>query len=191
MEWLPSQVGDTILGTLVRSNHDVGVKLRPPSLNNGLGTSSGSSLMEEISHLLPEQPALSTEEMRSTRPGPSRLRTSGHSGSLIIDRNLADAHLIGRLVDAYFLCYNSSYPILHELTFRGKYEIRCQIHESSSWHTIFYAVLAIGSWILGVETEPKAYDFYAAARSHMSLRMLEVGNLLTVQAFLLMVRLAL
>ncbi|KAE8356860.1 fungal-specific transcription factor domain-containing protein [Aspergillus coremiiformis] len=151
-----------------------------------LGTGSGSSLMEAISHLLPEQPTGTTDGIRRTRLKCDELARKDQSNRLLLARTLSDTVIIGRLIDAYFGSYNSSYPILHEPTFREQYAKRNQIHQRSSWHPIFYLVLSIGSWILGTEAEPDAYDFYAAARSHMSLRMLEVGSLLTVQAFLLM-----
>ncbi|KAB8259419.1 fungal-specific transcription factor domain-containing protein [Aspergillus pseudonomiae] len=151
-----------------------------------LGTGSGSSLMETISHLLPAQPTLATEGERSTYRKSVGPTNKGRPDSLALARSLSDTATTARLIDAYFLSYNRAYPILHEPTFRERYHHRHQIHEASSWHPIFYTVLAIGSWITGADMEPDAYDFYAAARSRMSLRMLEVGNILTVQAFLLM-----
>jgi transcriptional regulatory protein GAL4 len=48
-------------------------------------------------------------------------------------------------------------------------------------------VLAIGHWTLTEDSEAEQSRYYTAARSRMSMRMLESGNLLTVQAFLLMV----
>ncbi|OKL59756.1 hypothetical protein UA08_04500 [Talaromyces atroroseus] len=92
----------------------------------------------------------------------------------------------GFLVDTYFMCYNTSYPILHEHTFRQKYQDRHQIQSRSSWHTIFYIVFAIGNWIRGGTSESKQCVYYSAARSCMSMQMLESGTLLTVQVFLLM-----
>ncbi|KAE8372500.1 fungal-specific transcription factor domain-containing protein [Aspergillus bertholletiae] len=151
-----------------------------------LGTGSGSSLMESISHLLPEQPTLAMEGALSTNRRSVRVINNDQPNILILERRLSDTSMMKRLIDAYFVSYNRAYPILHEPTFRERYQSRHQIQASSSWNPIFYMVLAIGSWITGADTEPDAYDFYAAARSHMSLRMLEVGNILTVQAFLLM-----
>lgn len=99
--------------------------------------------------------------------------------------NLADTATINSLIDAYFTWYNPSYPILHERTFRREYENRHQIHSRSTWHSIFFLVLAIGHWTVTEDTEQCHY--YTAARSRMSMRMLESGTLLAVQAFLLMV----
>lgn len=101
--------------------------------------------------------------------------------------NLADATTLDSLVDAYFGWYNPSYPILHEKTFREKFQSRHQVHSRSSWHIIFHLVFAIGHWILGEESEAEQSKYYMTARSCMSMRMLESGTLLTVQACLLMV----
>ncbi|KAJ5747112.1 uncharacterized protein N7511_008808 [Penicillium nucicola] len=46
--------------------------------------------------------------------------------------------------------------------------------------------MPIGHWTITEDSEAEQSRYYTAARSHMSMRMLESGNLLTVQAFLLM-----
>lgn len=164
----------------------VSTEINIMTLNATPGTGSGSSLMEAISKLLPEHPEPDTERVR----GHTKRQENGgraDSTNMLLAKNLADTHVIEDLIHTYFSCYNPSYPILHEQNFRAKYEKRRYIRQSSSWHAAFFMVLAIGSWILGAETEPEAYDFYAAARSYMSLRTLEAGNVHTVETFLLMV----
>lgn len=101
--------------------------------------------------------------------------------------NLADTTTMNGLIDAYFMWYNPSYPIIHEKTFREEYQNWHHIHPRSSWHSIFFLVLAIGHWTLAEDSEAEQSRYYTAARSRMSMRMLESGNLLTIQAFLLMV----
>jgi transcriptional regulatory protein GAL4 len=101
--------------------------------------------------------------------------------------NLADTTTINGLIDAYFMWYNPSYPIIHERNFRDEYQNRHHIHPRSSWHSLFFLVLAIGHWTLTEESEPEKSNYYTAARSRLSMRMLESGNILNVQAFLLMV----
>ncbi|KAI9930017.1 hypothetical protein MW887_011827 [Aspergillus wentii] len=144
-----------------------------------LGNSSGSHLLRNISGLFPDNPdSVATEQ---TSPvDASQIESPSWSA------HLSNTAVLDRLVDAYFMCYNSSFPILHESTFRQKYRNRQQIHLRSSWHPIFYLVLAIGDWILAGGAEAEQSRYYTAARSRMSMRMLESGNLLTVQAFLLM-----
>ncbi|KAM0451161.1 hypothetical protein ACHAPV_010119 [Trichoderma viride] len=97
--------------------------------------------------------------------------------------------MTNRLIDAYFKLYNTSYPILHERTFRRHREQRRNwpnIEEKSKtcWMAVYNIVLAIGSWILDEESQD--LKFFAAARSWLSARALESGSLAAVQAFLLM-----
>ncbi|KNG90644.1 hypothetical protein ANOM_001311 [Aspergillus nomiae NRRL 13137] len=131
-----------------------------------LGTGSGSSLMETISHLLPAQPTLATGGERSTYRKSVGPTNKGRPDSLALEGSLSDT---------------TTTLVSLMLTF---YRIIVHIPSYTSQHSV--KGTAIGSWITGADMEPDAYDFYAAARSRMSLRMLEVGNILTVQAFLLM-----
>ncbi|KAL4908300.1 hypothetical protein BDW74DRAFT_166070 [Aspergillus multicolor] len=146
-----------------------------------LGNSSGTRLLQTISDLLPENTNLSQHQQQGRSP--ARASQTG-SPSLLL--HFANTAVLDNLVDAYFLWYNRSYPILHERTFREKYRNRQQIHSRSSWHLIFYLVLAIGHWVSTGCSELNQDSYYMAARSRMSMRMLECGSLVAVQAFLLM-----
>jgi transcriptional regulatory protein GAL4 len=101
--------------------------------------------------------------------------------------HLLAASIVDRLIDAYFVFYNTSYPILHEHTFRERHKRGIQSNATSSYQLIFYMVLAIGHWVLGEVNGDSPY--YAAARSRFSIQLLESGTLGGVQAFLLMVSL--
>ncbi|RAK97674.1 uncharacterized protein BO80DRAFT_413970 [Aspergillus ibericus CBS 121593] len=145
-----------------------------------LGNSSGSCILRSISDLLPDDttPQAARKERRPA--------VSLHVESPALFAELDDTVLLDGLVDAYFMWYNSSYPILHERTFRQKYRKRHQFQPGSTWHLIFYLVLAIGDWILPGGSKVEQSKYYMAARSRMSIHLLESGSLLTIQAFLLM-----
>ncbi|KAL3468124.1 fungal-specific transcription factor domain-containing protein [Aspergillus heterothallicus] len=148
-----------------------------------LGTSSGSTILRTISGLLPEPAAAdsaATQHEQILSPAAPRLQNQ-----LVIEQ-LNNSAVLDTLIDAYFLHYHTSYPILHESIFRQKYHSRREVRVQLSWHPIFYLVLAIGDWIVNGGSGAEQPGYYAAARSRMSMRMLESGNLLTVQAFLLM-----
>lgn len=90
-------------------------------------------------------------------------------------------------VDAYFQLYNTSYPILHEATFRA--EIADQgrmLSASATWRIIYYMVLAIGHWLSSTSHSLDQCPYYAAARSRVSMQLLETGTTRTIQGFLLM-----
>ncbi len=147
---------------------------------DNVGNSSGTRLLQTISDLLPENHNLQEHQGDS----PARASQTG-SPSLLM--HFANTAVLDNLVDAYFLWYNCSYPILHETTFRDKYRSRQQIHPRSSWHLLFYLVLAIGHWVSTGGSPLSQCSYYMAARSRMSMRMLESGSLVAVEAFLLMV----
>ncbi|PLB50797.1 hypothetical protein P170DRAFT_446038 [Aspergillus steynii IBT 23096] len=146
-----------------------------------LGDSSGVTLLRTISDLIPENTGSRDTRQETTSPA------NNQTGSPVTSSCLANTATLESLVDGYFMWYNPSYPVLHEKTFREKYQLRHQIPPRSSWHTIFFLVLAIGDWILTDGSEAERSGHYTAARSRMSMRMLESGTLLNVQAFLLMV----
>lgn len=120
----------------------------------------------------------------------SKLMVTRHrsdSGILMLEGDLASSTITDSLIDAYFLLYNTSYPILHSQLFRETYANRSQLSNTSSWQLVFYTVLAIGHWVLSAGEDHADSPYYLAARSRMSAGMLESGTLTGVQAFLLMV----
>jgi transcriptional regulatory protein GAL4 len=159
-----------------------------PFKSGYLGSGSGSSLLEAISALLP----FANAKEYSQSPTKTALQTSPSlwrppaGSSLAAEANIASIALTTRLVDAYFVFYNTSYPVLHKRQFQASYENRDSIPARSSWHLIFYIVLAIGNWVLSSGDESDNSLYYSAARSRLSMRMLESGTLGGVQAFLLM-----
>ncbi|KAL4896804.1 fungal-specific transcription factor domain-containing protein [Aspergillus ambiguus] len=146
-----------------------------------LGNSAGSSILRTVPGLQFEQSGtgINTREQDS----PSHLSQTQDPS---LSARLTDSAILDGLIDTYFTGYNTSYPILHEGTFRQKYRDRHRIQTRSIWHVIFYVVLAIGNWIQGGTSGSKQCIYYSAARSRMSMHLLESGTLLTVQAFLLM-----
>ncbi|KAE8158039.1 fungal-specific transcription factor domain-containing protein [Aspergillus tamarii] len=145
-----------------------------------LGNSAGSSILRNVPGLIPEHSGLETS--RRTQVSPHDLN---QGPDLLLSAHLGTSAVLDGLVNAYFTHYNTSYPVLHESTFRQQYQARHQLHGQSSWYPIFYIVMAIGNWILGGTSGSRECQYYSAARSRMSMRMLESGTLLTVQAFLL------
>lgn len=104
-----------------------------------------------------------------------------------ISEQLATSAVVDTLVDTYFQLYHSSYPILHESTFREKCRNRKSGTLKTSFQITFYMVLAIGHWLSAPEKEHAQAPYYSAARSSFTIKLLEAGTLGTVQALLLMV----
>ncbi|KAK0375146.1 hypothetical protein CLIM01_07493 [Colletotrichum limetticola] len=162
-----------------------GMAMLPTHDSGYLGSSSGSQLLGEIDSVIHvAHPA--THHHTSHR---KRQRRSSSSAGFAVPEpfDLPSSYIAGRLIDAYFLLYNTSYPVLHERIFRERVEAgRRQRPTNSPWRVVYQMVLAIGHWLSSTESEHLQSSYYSAARSSLSLQMLESGTIETVQAFLLM-----
>jgi transcriptional regulatory protein GAL4 len=106
---------------------------------------------------------------------------------LLLLQQLAESAAVTQLVDAYFHKYNVSYPILHEKTFRDRYQRLSQHPGKASLQITFYMVLAIGQWTLSSGLDlSRQRPYYNAARSLLTIQILEAGTLGAVQVLLLM-----
>ncbi|PIG86193.1 hypothetical protein AARAC_006223 [Aspergillus arachidicola] len=178
-EWSESSLGSP--GELRRVGLDGMASLPTGGTEAGyLGSSAGSSILRTVPGLIPEQSGLETNRRKQVSS-----EDPNQNPDLLLQAHLGTSAILDGLVNAYFTYYNTSYPILHESTFRQQYQNRHRLQDRSSWHPIFYIVLAIGNWILGGTSGSRECQYYSAARSRMSMHMLESGTLLTVQAFLL------
>ncbi|KAI9148959.1 Regulatory protein GAL4 [Paramyrothecium foliicola] len=154
------------------------------SLDAGyLGSSSGSNLLREIASMLPELAATtSSPSNNSQSKSPGRPRKPSN---FLDPPGLASSAITGYLIDAYFLFYNVSYPILHEGSFRKRAMTKRARPGKSSWNVIYFMVLAIGHWISTSDAHHARSSYYSAARAALSLHMLESGTLNSIQAFTL------
>ncbi|KAK9428640.1 fungal-specific transcription factor domain-containing protein [Lipomyces doorenjongii] len=145
-----------------------------------LGNSSGSSLLESL---------LPPAERRSADDDTERQRPVSNLPSPLLNlpfgNRLATTLIQSHLIDAYFVAYNSSYPIVHERTFRNQCGRRLLIPAQSPWHIVYYMVLAIGEWVSGYGTDDHSL-YYEAAHTRIRTEILESGNMVIVQALLLL-----
>lgn len=155
-----------------------------------LGSSSASSLLQDIACQLPIShiAGLSGAAIAISPNPPSHHSASSPSSQKFDRPDLASAAAVNLLIDAYFLFYNTSYPIVHEKSFRAKAATDWRHNKKqSTWSVVYYMVLAIGHYVSATISTPRMPSpFYNAARSRMSIAMLESGSLETLQAFLLM-----
>ncbi|KAF4458378.1 C6 transcription factor [Fusarium albosuccineum] len=153
-----------------------------PNRNAGyLGRSSGSDILQEIAALLP--PSTTIRPRENAR---SEASATNNSRQYIDPPNLISSAVTASLVDAYFQMYNTSYPIIHETTFREELSNRDHVSSSTTWRIIYYMVLAIGHWLLNDSTSLEQCPYYSAAKSRISMQLLEAGTIRTVQGLLLM-----
>ncbi|KAI1375649.1 fungal-specific transcription factor domain-containing protein [Hypoxylon crocopeplum] len=162
-------------------NQEDGMATFSTSESGYLGSSSGSSLLQEIGAMLPRMAA----EGNSAQCSPNQMSPS--NGGEIDRTDLASTAVTSLLIDAYFLFYNTSYPIVHEKTFREKAAGDWRhTKRRSTWSIVYYMVLAIGHWVSATDHTSQFHcPYYSAARSRLSVTMLESGTIETIQAFLL------
>ncbi|KAH7304272.1 lactose regulatory protein LAC9 [Stachybotrys elegans] len=121
------------------------------------------------------------------------LLPSGHSPTFIPGLEASDnlAHSIlsrqttERLIDAYFSLYHSSYPFIHEATFRAQFhEV---IPRPRSYDTLMYTVLALGAWCFDEENAQIDVQLYRQAMPFGEDETLfERADLTLVQALILL-----
>ncbi|KAH8589154.1 C6 transcription factor [Bisporella sp. PMI_857] len=90
-------------------------------------------------------------------------------------------------IDAYFHFYHTTYPFLHEPTFRAQFNGTYPRPEGYSWFMLLNTVLALGAWCIGDDQFSMDDYFYkrlpqVAGESSV----FETGNLALVQALLLL-----
>ncbi|KAH6685816.1 fungal-specific transcription factor domain-containing protein [Plectosphaerella plurivora] len=151
-----------------------------------LGSSSGSKLLEEITAIISHFPH-SPQGTRSARKSGQTATASTPSTSTLFDPpDLVFSAVTEQLIDAYFLFFNRWYPILDEASFRQKAIASKPGLAKTPWRVVYYMVLAIGHWTCTTESDHVQSGYYAAARSSLSISMLEAGTIETLQSFLLM-----
>ena len=91
-------------------------------------------------------------------------------------------------IDAYFLYYHSSYPFIHEATFRAQYSGVLPRPKGKTWPILLNSVLAIGSWCVGDDDSTIDRTYYQEVNSlwQDDASVFEAGNLALVQALLLL-----
>lgn len=96
-------------------------------------------------------------------------------------------HLMNSLVEAYFLYYHTTYPFVHEATFRAQFNEQIPQPKGHAWSMLLNAVLALGAWSIGDESSNLDDSFYQVAiRYSQHISIFETGSLTIVQALLLL-----
>lgn len=129
-------------------------------------------------------PATSQASSSSSNQSHSQTQTAPKFDLLY---SLADSVIVDNLIESYFRLYNTSYPIVHERTFRERHQNHLGDSADASWQIAFYIVLALGHWMTSSEAEHRRAPYFTAARKLVSAELLESGTVRTVQACLLMV----
>ncbi|KAF5652783.1 C6 transcription factor [Fusarium sp. NRRL 25303] len=92
---------------------------------------------------------------------------------------------ISQYINSYFRIYHSSYPILHEGTFRARLSGALAKPRDGSWPLLYNIVIAIGAFVGATDASDSDVPFYKKARQTLSMDILEKGSLSYVQGLVL------
>lgn len=134
--------------------------------------------------------ASSSVILRALRVNPSL--ESSDQGQLVSEAELMKMSfepvpriISSNLIDSFFRFYNSTYPILHEETFRAQCEGLIAKPKEEVWNILYYMVLALGSWCINNDSSNADMIYYHQARRYFTPALMETGNLALVQALML------
>ncbi|KAJ5111125.1 hypothetical protein N7532_001660 [Penicillium argentinense] len=116
---------------------------------------------------------------------------SARSGGVPLKAQLLESAPSGLIeqafIDAYFLNYHTSYPFVHEPTFRAQFNEPSLRPHGTAWQILLNTILALGAWSIGDDSSDLDITFYQEARSCLQqASVFETGNLTLVQALLLL-----
>lgn len=90
-------------------------------------------------------------------------------------------------MDAYFANYHTSYPFVHEASFRAQFYGQSPRPHGQAWQILLNTILALGAWSIGDDSSELDITFYQEARINLQqVSVFETGNLTLVQALLLL-----
>ncbi|KAL5592663.1 hypothetical protein FOBRF1_013689 [Fusarium oxysporum] len=92
---------------------------------------------------------------------------------------------ISQYINNYFRIYHSSYPILHEGTFRARLSGALAKPRDGSWPLLYNIVIAIGAFVGATDASDSDVPFYKKARQSLTMDILEKGSLSYVQGLTL------
>ncbi|KAJ4186290.1 hypothetical protein NW767_012710 [Fusarium falciforme] len=90
---------------------------------------------------------------------------------------------VENLIDAFFALYHSTFPIVHEPTFRAQYAGTLPCTNKDHWNILANILAALGSFASSNAADATDLPIFQAAQKSLLSDNLEVGNLTLVQAF--------
>ncbi|KAJ5692372.1 hypothetical protein N7462_001795 [Penicillium macrosclerotiorum] len=116
---------------------------------------------------------------------------SSRSGGIPLKAQLLESAPSGLIeqafIDAYFRNYHTSYPFVHEPTFRAQFNEPSLRPHGTAWQILLNTILALGAWSIGDDSSYIDITFYQEARAYLQqASVFETGNLTLVQALLLL-----
>ncbi|KAJ5826737.1 hypothetical protein N7447_003500 [Penicillium robsamsonii] len=141
-----------------------------------LGLASGAALLRLIQSYTCD-PFLSTANFK---PAFESIEQSMRAPLAIDLQRDIPKHKIEAYISDYFNTYHISYPLVHQGLFMAQYH-EIVPRPTTGWMALMYVVAAIGAFMAATTRNDDDLVLFHCARSHLSIEMLEVGNLTLVQ----------
>ncbi|KAL4953260.1 fungal-specific transcription factor domain-containing protein [Aspergillus filifer] len=148
-----------------------------------LGSASGAALLR-LTETRPDGPTSAPYESGQQHPQ-GAADYPYHRLGQSIPFALTSMSQLEPFIDAYFRLYHASYPIVHEATFRAQFMEIIPRPQGNAWQVLLFVIAALG--VFTSATQPTDIDFalFDAAKERLSIDVLETGNLILVQALVL------
>ncbi len=145
-----------------------------------LGLASSAALL----HLIQSYSADPFSVTANTNKLPMALgHQSPESLAVNLQKEISSQKIEGYISD-YFNTYHISYPLVHQGLFMAQYH-EIVPRPKTGWMALMYVVAAIGAFMAATRPNDDDLVLFHCARSHLSMNMLEVGNLTLVQSLTL------
>jgi transcriptional regulatory protein GAL4 len=116
----------------------------------------------------------------SKGPQSAMLPETRESLSVNLHKEIPSQKIESYIAD-YFNTYHISYPLVHQGLFMAQYH-EIVPRPRNGWMALMYVVAAIGAFMVATSPNDDDLILFHCARSHLSINMLEVGNLTLVQS---------
>jgi transcriptional regulatory protein GAL4 len=152
-----------------------------------LGSASGAAMLRL---LLPDAEIKRRTQARRQTASSQQMITQepGHDGAIptpLYEQLRIKTIDMDAAIDEYFKTYHLSYPLIHEPTFRAQYSCIIPRPAGSAWNALAYMVAAIGAWTSTAAPDNSDVRLFLAAKSNLSIDLLETGNITLVQVLIL------
>jgi len=145
------------------------------------GSTSGVVLLRS---LLPDE---SKEPISDALSNSSIYSTEDLNLTTRITAEVLSYEVTNFLLNCYFSNYHTSYPFIHEASFRAAYSEILPRPPEPTWQILFYTVLAIGAWTSSNDDEGLDNFCYRKVVAYIQQQSIfEMGSLALVQALILL-----
>ncbi|KAF9772180.1 hypothetical protein IL306_010127 [Fusarium sp. DS 682] len=145
------------------------------------GAASGSALLRQILSARPDGEEVDAEV--ALHEIESLFQQHSDHSQWFRSQAMLTRVAVENLIDAFFVLYHPTFPIVHEPTFRAQYAGTLPCANKGHWNTLANILAALGSFASSNVADATDLPIFQAAQKSLFSNYLEVGNLTLVQAF--------